>query len=325
MVACVSATAAVAVVELLVGWWFDLLSIFVEGVHTVADLADSLVALGLITLAARPPDKCHPYGHGKLDSAVGIIEGLCVTGTGVWALVTASRALLGYATVEPRPAVVALVAMACASVLYWFLSAYVLRIAQTTRSPAVYAEGVHLRTHVYVTAGLLVGLALSWVARRAGWAFAHQVDPAVAVMLGLVLIVIGVRIVRVGYRQMVDSALPPDEIDKIARCLDEFRGEFVEVHAVRTRQAGVDRHIDVHLVVPGEATVQAAHDLAHRIERRIIAELPGATFLVHIEPAVGDLLHRYEQRGRRGEIIVDQPGSAEQESTHHDQPRTHVP
>ncbi|MBN2445623.1 MAG: cation transporter [Phycisphaerae bacterium] len=320
---CIGTTLVVSIVEISIGLSLNLLSITAEGLHTLADLADSLAALVLITMAARPPDSGHPFGHGKFDSLAGLIEGLCVLGSGVWAVIAAGRVLLGFTELDPRPDALALVAMAAASVMYWFVSGYVLRLATRTGSPAVYAEGTHLRSHVYLTAGLLVGVALSWVATSAGWSFARMIDPVVALLLGVLLIGIAIGIVARGYQQVIDSALPPKEREQIAGCLAEFRNEFVEVHAVRTRQAGTDRHVDIHLVLPAETSIQAGHDLAHRIERRVAEVLPGTRLSVHIEPAVGALLSRYDDRGRAGLVVIDEPAPLTQEGDHHTHPGDH--
>jgi len=316
VILCVVTTSVIATIELTLGWMFGLLSVFAEGLHTTADLADSLVALVLIALAARPPDACHPYGHGKYDSLAGIIEGLCVLASGGWAGAMALRVLLGIAEAAPQPAPIVLAAMVLASVAYWLVSGYVLQLAVRTGSPPVYAEGMHLRTHVYVTAGLLGGLVLTRVAQARGWSFANQIDPVVALLLGAALLVIGVRLIVGGYRQLVDSALPTSERERLAACLLEFRHEFVEVHAVRSRQSGTERHVDIHLVVAAETTVAAAHDLAHRIDRRLAEALPGLRLLVHVEPAVGPLWRDYAARGWRGVVMLDDAGGA-REATHH--------
>ncbi|MBK9128352.1 MAG: cation transporter [Phycisphaerales bacterium] len=314
---CVVTTAVVAATELLVGYTFSLLSVTAEGLHTLADLLDSLVALVLVSIAIRPPDKSHPFGHGKFDSLAGVIEGLCVAASGVWAIVAAVRALLGLAPADPRPGPPAIAAMLAASVLYVIVSRMVLRIARQTGSAAVYAEGMHLLTHVYITGGLVVALSLAWVAERADWPHAQRIDPVVAKVLGVYLVFVGIRIVWVGCVQLSDAALPTGERERLADCLREFSAHFVEVHAVRTRRAGAERHIDIHLVVPGTASVDNAHELAHRIERRVVEVLPGAHLLVHVEPASPEMLHRHEARGGVGGVLVDESYAPEHEGTHH--------
>lgn len=321
---CVATTAVVATSEITIGWLFNLLSLVAEGLHTGADLIDSLLALGLVMAAARPPDRSHPYGHGKYDSLAGLCEGLCVLASGIWATFSAARVLLGYVAAQPQPGLVPIIAMIITSIAYWFISGYVLRLARITHSPAVYAEALHLRTHVYITGGLFAGLVLSRIAEFARWPLANYIDPVMALLLGLLLIGIAARIMFTGVKQLLDTALPRENYDQLISTLAEFADEFVEVHAIRTRQAGTERHIDIHMVVAADATVAESHDLAHRIETRLAEVLPGLRLLVHIEPAVGELLRRYRARGRRGAVIADEDGvEATREATHHDHANPH--
>lgn len=322
---CIATTIVVSGIELGLGWYFRLISVTAEGLHTAADLADSLVAYVLIAAAARPPDREHPYGHGKYDSLAAIVEGGCVAAAAIWAMFMASRVLLGLAEAHPRPEPVTVVVMAGASVLYWFVSAYVVRLAKQTHSPAVYAEAMHLRTHVYITIGLVVGLLLSRVGQQQGWPFAPRIDALAALCLGIWLILVAWRIVHAGYRQMMDTALPPDEREQITEGLRRFSHEFVEVHAIRTRRAGTDRHIDIHLVVDAKMTVEAAHHLSHRIEAELTQALPGTRLLVHVEPAVGPALEAYLERQRVGVVHDIETSPGEREDTHHDDSRSHAP
>lgn len=320
---CVATTIVVAVFELLVGWRFALLSVMTEGLHTAADLLDSLIALALVIAASRPADSEHPYGHGKYDSLVAVIEGGGIGAAAAWALFKASQVLLGLADAAPRPDLSAMAVMLGASVVYLVVSGYVLRLASRTHSPAVYAEAMHLRTHVYITIGLLVGLLLSRVGLDRGWAHAERLDSLAALILACYLLTVAVRVIRPGLRQLVDAALPRSELDEIVGCLDAFRGEFVEIHAVRTRRAGTDRHVDIHLVVAPETTVQAAHDLSHRIEDRLVELYPGTRLLVHVEPAVGDALRDYVERDRVGVILLGKGSPVEREATHHTSDSAH--
>lgn len=320
---CIATTAAVALLELSVGAVFKLVSVFAEGLHTSADLADSVVALVLVSIALRPADASHPYGHGKFDSFAGVIEGLCVVGSGMWALHASIRILGGWAPAEARPDAFALAAMAVTSFTYLIIAAYVLQIARRTGSAAVYAEGMHLMTHIYVTGGLFAGLLLSRVAEAAAWPVAEHVDPMMAALLGAFLILTGMRVVWVAAVQLSDAALPADERAKVVACLREFQDEFIEVHALRTRRAGAERHIDVHLVLAASATVRESHDLAHRIEARLSEATHGVRLLVHVEPATPEMLAAYEARGGVGAVMIDDLGAPDYEAQHHSAATAH--
>jgi cation diffusion facilitator family transporter len=320
---CIAATVVVSGVEIAVGWHFGLISVLAEGLHTAADLADSLVVLFLVAIAARPADRDHPFGHGKYDSLAATIEGGAVALAAVWAIFKACQVLLGLVPAAPRPELVTLATMGGGSIVYLFVSAYVLRLAKRTQSPAVFAEALHLRTHVYITGGLFAGLVVSRIGLSRGWLHAERIDALTALVLGTFLLVVAYRIIRAGYRQLVDTSLPPEDLETLSSCLKTFRDEFVEVHAIRTRRSGTARHADIHLVVAAQMSVRAAHDLSHRIETALRERLPGTDLLVHVEPAVGETLEAYRQRSGVGEVVDSCASPAEREHTHHDDTDAH--
>lgn len=323
VIVCIATTLTIAVIELVIGVLFRLISITAEGLHTTADLIDSLIAFALVAIAARPADRDHPYGHGKFDSLAAIIEGSFVAASGLWAIGKSALVLLGQSPADPRPENVTIVAMLAAAVVYAVVSTYVIRLSRRTRSPAVFAEAMHLRTHVWITVGLMAGLGLSRYGLREGWSFANRIDALTAIILGTYLLTVGYRIIAPGFGQLMDLALPEDEHRQLQACLEQFRDEFVEVHAIRTRRAGTERHVDIHLVVAADMTVDAAHQLSHRIEERLVAALPGTRLLAHIEPAVGEALADYEARQRVGVVIAPQTDPFEREKTHHANERAH--
>lgn len=313
---CIATTLVIASAETFIGWRFNLISIATEGLHTFADLADSILALVLVLAATQPADQKHPYGHGKFDTLVGIVEGVFVGGSGIWAIVNATQVLMGLEEANPLPNWPAVLAMVIASVVYLFVSRYVFRLAHQTRSPAVYAEAMHLRTHIYITIGLVVGLLLTRWAQSYAWTNAGNIDSLVAMALGVYLLTVAFRVIRPAFRQMMDTSLSREEVHEISRCLNEFRDEFVEVHAVRTRRAGTDRHVDIHLMVPAETTVEKAHNLAHRIEDRLEENFTDVRLLVHLEPAVGQAWQAYLERNRVG-VVIDGQSGFRKEDTHH--------
>lgn len=314
---CVVTTMLVAAIELLIGWRYGLLSLVAEGMHTAADLADSLLAAILVAKASRPADQEHPYGHGKFDTVAGLLEGTFVGLAALWAIYNAGQVLLGVEQPDPRPAIETVVAMVLASMLYLGVSTYVLRIAKRTQSPAVRAEGLHLRTHVYIAAGLVAGLLLSRVGIERGWAYAQRIDSLVTLALGVYLVSVAYRIMAPAFRQLVDSALPREEMRRIWRMLEEFRAEYVEVHAVRARRSGTEAHIDIHLMVLPDTTVEAAHELSHRIEQHLAAQVGDTHMLIHVEPADEAAMRAYETRGRVGDVVRSVGEHAEREALHH--------
>lgn len=311
VILCVVTTTVVSALEITIGLLFGLLSVFAEGLHTLADLLDSLFALFLVAQANQPPDRDHPYGHGKFDALAALLEGTFVGLAAVWVMFKALQVIFGFTEAEPRPEMVTLLAMVGASVVYYLVSAKVLQIAGITRSPAVRAEAIHLRTHVYITLGLAAGLALSRIALAQQWPHAAKVDPVVTLLLGGYLLNMSYQIVSPALQQFLDRALPPEDLQKVIDSFEAFKDEFVEVHAVRTRQAGTEQHIDLHLIVLPATTVAVAHELSERIEDHLLDQLPAAHVLMHIEPASERELDAYNRRGQCGEVRTQHPAEPE--------------
>lgn len=274
---CIAASLLVCIVEFGIGWLLGLQSLIAEGIHTFLDGLDSVIVLIAVILAARPADRSHPYGHGKFEALGAAIEGSFVVVAGVAiAYNSVGRLIRG----EAPPDIPYLVCgvMAAASVFYYGLSIYLMRVARETRSPAVLAESLHLRTHIYITGGLAVGLLFG------AWGRKPFVDSILATAVAVCLGFIALQIFREVLKQFMDESLPDSEINELADMLKKFESRFVEIHGLRTRRAGVERHIEMHLVVLPDTTVSDAHELSHEIEDAISRKWPASRATIHVEP-----------------------------------------
>ena len=268
---------AVCIVEISLGWLRGLESLLAEGVHTFLDGVDSIIILAAVWMAARPADRSHQFGHGKFEALGATIEGSFIVAAAIGIAYRAIGRLVRGELPPPIPIYVC-VAMGAAAVLYWFVSLYLMRVARETKSPAILAEALHLRTHIYITAGVGGGLLIGALGE---WPMA---DTLLALGISLCLIGISWHIFREVFKQFTDEALPPEEIEQIGAIINEFAPRFVEVHGLRTRQSGAERHIEMHLVVVPQTTVAQAHDLSHEIEAAITKTWPTSRITVHIEP-----------------------------------------
>ena len=268
----------VAVAEIAIGILFRLHSVLSEGLHTLADMVDSGIAFWAVRRAADPPDKGHPFGHGKFESMAAMFEGIVIAATGVWICYGALAALVR-GEFDPILNVAAISAMAAASLLYLGVSLWLMKQWRETRSPAVYAEAAHLRTHIFITAALFGGLL---AARFRGWLW---MDAVLALFVGLALLQTARGVLKTAWVQLTDAALSESELEEIVEVFRDFEREFVEIHRVRSRAAGVERHVDIHLVLKPATTVQQAHDLCDRIESTVEARFPDTALTIHVEPA----------------------------------------
>ncbi len=273
----IAASFSVGVVETGLGWFLGLESLVAEGIHTLLDGVDSIIVLFAVLIAARPADRSHQFGHGKFEALGASVEGSFVFAAALGIGYRAIGRLLRGESPEQIPLYVCL-AMAAASIFYLGVSLYLMREARATRSPAILAEALHLQTHIYITGGLGVGLLVGAVGH---WPIA---DTILALAVAVCLIVISGHIFREVIRQFTDAALPATEIDELAKIVERYSDRFIEVHGLRTRQSGAERHIEMHLVVVPETTVESAHTLSHKIESAITEKWPTTRTTVHIEP-----------------------------------------
>ncbi len=277
VIVAICASSVVCIVEIGLGWWLGLESLLAEGAHTLLDAVDSLIVLLTVYRAARPADQRHPFGHGKYEALGAAIEGAFILAAALGILYRGLDRLITGQVPDQIPLYVCAVA-AAASVLYLFVSMHLMRIARETHSPAVLAAALHLRTHTYITPGIGGGLLIG---RLGDWPIA---DTMLTLGIAICLAGMAVRIFREVSRQILDVALPDDEVELLARRIGRFGDRFVEGHGLRTRRAGTERHIEMHLVMHPDESVATAHSLGDEIEAAVRQMWPTARVTVHIEP-----------------------------------------
>jgi cation diffusion facilitator family transporter len=273
----IAASFSVGIIEVSLGWILGLESLVAEGIHTLLDGIDSIIVLIAVLVAARPADRSHQFGHGKFEALGASVEGSFVFIAGLGIAYRAIGRLMRGEAPEQIPMYICL-AMGVAAVFYFGVSLYLMREARATKSPAILAEAIHLQTHIYITGGLGLGLLIGAIG---DWPIA---DTILSLAVAVCLVWISGHIFREVIRQFTDAALPTNELDVLGRIIERFSDRFVEVHGVRTRQSGAERHLEMHLVVKPETTVASAHALGHEIEAAIAEKWPTTRIMVHIEP-----------------------------------------
>jgi len=290
-IAAALATMALKGVAYLITGSVGLLS---DALESLVNLAGALMALAMLSVAARPPDEDHAYGHGKAEYFSAGAEGALIVIAALSIAVAAVERLL-----HPRPLEqlgLGLAVSVVAALLNLGVALVLLRAARTHRSATLQASSHHLMTDVWTTAGVLVGVGLVAVT---GWLV---LDPLVAIFVAVNIVWTGSRILRDSVAGLMDAALPASELAVLRQLLDRYAVEGVEYHALRTRRAGANRFVSVHVLVPPDWSVQQGHDLLERIEAEIRRALPPVSVLTHLEPigdpaAMSDLdLHRHETR-----------------------------
>jgi cation diffusion facilitator family transporter len=254
-----------------------------DALESFVNLAGALMALAMLSLAARPPDANHAYGHGKAEYFSSGVEGGLILIAAVSIAVAAVDRLL-----HPRPLEqlgLGLTISVVASLINFGVSVVLMRAAKQYDSITLRANAHHLMTDVWTSAGVLVGVG---AVALTGWLW---LDPLVALAVAANIVWTGVRIVHASILGLMDTALPAAELAAITAVLDRYASDEVRYHALRTRQAGPRRFVSVHVLVPGAWSVMRGHDLLERIEADIREALPLVSVLTHLEPLEDPAAH----------------------------------
>ena len=223
-----------------------------------------------------PPDEDHAYGHGKAEYFSSGVEGTLIT----FAAVAISLAAV-LRLIEPRPMErvgMGLAVTSGAAAINLAVALTLRHVGRQQRSIALEADAQHLMTDVWTTAGVVVGVS---AASLTGW---QVLDPLVALAVAANIAWSGVRLVRRSLLGLMDTAIPPRELQAVRDALEFFSENGVRYHALRTRQAGARTFVSFHVQVPGTWTVQRGHDLLEAMERKVRQALSAVTVFTHLEP-----------------------------------------
>lgn len=276
----VLSNSLLVVAKLVVGLVSGSVSVLSEAIHSGIDLIAAVIAWYSVRESGKPADEDHHYGHGKIENVAGTIEALLIFGAAFYIIYEAVHKLkTGVVAIENLGLGAAV--MAVSAIANYLVSRHLLNVAAATDSVALEADAMHLRTDVYTSAGVLAGLILI---KLTGIAL---LDPIVAILVALMIIKAAWDLTKSAFFHILDVKLPEDEEAIIHDVLQNHREHIIEYHKLRTRKSGHIRHIDMHLVVPKQMTVESGHALSHEISEDIERNLPYSHVLVHIEPCPG--------------------------------------
>jgi cation diffusion facilitator family transporter len=254
------------------------LALMSDALESLVNLATALAVIVALRVAKRPADDNHPYGHHKAEFFSAVLEGVLIV---LAALFILREAWGGFAAPRAMDApILGMVISAGAGAINGVWAWLLIREGRAHRSPALVADGRHLMTDVVSSFGVLIGVGLAVLT---GW---WVLDPAMAALVALNILWSGWVVIKGSLSGLMDEAVSDAEQATIRTVIaDAGRdGVALEAHDLRTRHAGPVTFIDFHLVVPGETTVEDAHEICDRIEAALMAALPDARVTIHVEP-----------------------------------------
>lgn len=248
-----------------------------DAAESVVNLVAAVAVLIALRVAAMPADKNHHFGHAKAEYFSAALEGMMIFVAALVILYTSVDRFL-----HPRPIEnvgIGLAVSVVASVVNGVVAFILLRAGRQYRSLTLTADGKHLLTDVWTSAGVIVGVlvvALTGIER---------LDPVIAFLVGLNIIWTGWKLIRESTEGLMDVALSKEENRGIAEILARFVSKEIHFHALRTRVSGHHRFAEVHVLVPGQWSVQRGHDLVEEVEAAIHEEFADLSITCHLEPA----------------------------------------
>ena len=252
------------------------LALMSDAMESIVNVATAVAALIAIRVAAVPADSNHPYGHHKAEFFSAVLEGVLII---IAALFILNEAVQGFLAPRVLDApleglAVNVVANVVNGIWCWVL----LREGRRLRSPALVADGRHLLSDVISSVGVTAGVLLAILT---GWSV---LDPALAALVAVNILWSGWKVVTASLSGLMDEAVPDEELERIRGVIGQAAEGAIEAHDLKTRHAGQVTFIEFHLVVDGDITVTAAHEICDRIEMALREAVPDARTTIHVEP-----------------------------------------
>jgi cation diffusion facilitator family transporter len=283
----VASNTGLVLLKLTAGLLMGSVSVISEAIHSGIDLIAALIAFFSIRASGKPRDKEHPFGHEKFENLSGAVEAILIFLAAIWIIIESVRKLLHPTEIEGLGWGVAI--MLFSATANFLVSQMLFRVGKKTDSMALIADAWHLRTDVYTSAGVMIGLAIITAghyllpAINLTW-----IDPLVAIGVAVLIGHAAYELTRASVKDLVDVSLPEAEEEWICDTVAGYGPVVRGMHSLRTRKAGPARFIDFHVYVDRSMSVDESHALNHRIADAIRAQFEHANVTIHIEPCTCD-------------------------------------
>jgi cation diffusion facilitator family transporter len=261
--------------KLAVGVISGSVSIMSEAIHSSMDLIAAVIAFFSVRVSDNPPDSRHPYGHGKIENISGVIESLLIFIAAIWIIIEAVRKLMG-AKIELDSVAIGSAVMFVSALVNTYVSRRLYKVAKETNSVALEADALHLKTDVYTSLGVGIGLGLI-IVTGINW-----LDPVIAILVALFIIREAYSLMLKAFTPLLDTAWSVTEIETLEKRLKALD---VSYHDLRTRVAGNYLFIDLHIQIPADVSVGSAHKYCDKIENELTTVYQNLTVTIHVEPS----------------------------------------
>jgi cation diffusion facilitator family transporter len=283
----VASNTTLVTLKIVVGIITGSVSIISEGIHSGVDLIAAIIALFAVRQSGKPADEHHPFGHGKFENISGTVEALLIFVAAIWIIYEAIKKLTHPEPLEALGWGVGL--MFFSAVANTVVSNKLFKIGKASDSVALQADAWHLRTDVYTSLGVMIGLAIVWIGE---WFFPHAdlhwVDPVAAIAVALLIFKAAYSLTIESARDLLDISLPVDEEEWIRDQIRQWSPTVRGFHKLRTRKSGSHRFIQFHLRVDAIMPISESHEIHDKIVAAIKERFPESMVTIHMEPCQAD-------------------------------------
>ncbi len=279
----VESNSILVLFKLIVGIMIGSVSVISEAIHSSVDLLAAIIAMIAVKASGKPADQDHPFGHGKFENISGTVEALLIFVAAAWIIFEAIKKLQNATPLDEAGWGVAVMLLSVVANI--IISRKLFLVGKETDSVALQADAWHLRTDIYTSVGVMLGLGIVWLGGiLAPGLDLRWIDPIVAILVAILILKAAYHLVIESAHDLLDASLPPDEEDTIRRHIRAFAPTVRGVHRLRTRKSGPYRFVDFHVRVDANMSIDESHRIADMMTCSIKQHYPGTTVTIHIEP-----------------------------------------
>ena len=274
----ITSNIVIIILKLIAGMITGSISIISEAIHSLSDVLASVLTFFAVMRSSEPADKAHPFGHGKYEDVSGFIEGGLIIFAAFYIIFEACKKLFwgGSGEIDSTIGIYVMLASVAAN---YFVSSYLFHVAKKSDSVSLYADAQHLRTDIYSSFGVMLGLLLI---KLTGIVI---LDPLIAIIMALFILRAGFAISKSTLNNLLDGALPEEDLHKIENIIENFKSRgVIDYKNLKTRKVGAEKDIEITLIFPEDMTILECHKICDEIEEAVESKLGKADILIHPEP-----------------------------------------
>lgn len=274
----IASNSSLILLKLFAGFISGSISIISEAIHSSSDLFASIVAYYSVSASSKPADVEHQYGHGKYEDMAGLIEGALIIFASFYIIYESVKKII-IPQIKLFDVNIGIIVMFISVVANFFVSRYLFKVAKKTNSVALYADGEHLRTDIFSSLAVFLGLIFVNITGNPIY------DPMIAIAVAIIIFSAGYKICENSIKSLLDVSLSEADNLKIDEVINEYIGKsIVALKHCRTRKAGMKKNIELILIVDKAMTISSAHGLCDEIENKIEECLQNTDITIHLEP-----------------------------------------